>query len=84
MSRWLRDDYTEFATYEEAWEDFQERNACYNSDYFHNYVSYEELLSWAMKQDAFWSDAKMMEYYDRAEQDNFEDNYTEHEEEDEE
>ena len=85
MSHWSRDDFTKFATYEEAWEDYLERYAddCL-SDYLKNYISYDGLLRWAMKQDAFWNDARMMEAFNNANQCCFEDFYTEHEEEDEE
>lgn len=53
------------------------------ADHFHEYVPYESLLNWAMKQNAFWDDAKMQDYYDRAELDCFNDQYIEHEEDDE-
>lgn len=54
------------------------------ADYFHEYVSYASLLNWAMKQDAFWRDAKMQDYFNQADSDCFNDQYIEQEEEDEE
>ena len=83
---WICDRTDErFDDYNAAWEHYQERyaNDCLG-DYFINYVSYDNLLKWAMKQDAFWYDAKMQNYYNRAESDGFEDQYIEHEVEDEE
>lgn len=44
-------------------------------DYLQNYVSYDKLLDWAMKQDGFF-DVFEDEFY-RAQQDYFEDSYVE-------
>lgn len=83
---WICDGTDErFDDYNAAWENYLERYAddCLD-DYFRNYVSYKSLLHWAMKQEAFWNDAKMMDALDRANQSCFEDFYIEHEEEDDE
>lgn len=83
---WICDGTDErFNDYDEAWNDYSERYADdYLSEHFRNYVSYDSLLRWAMRQDAFWSDAKMQDSFDRANQDCFEYFYIEHEVEDEE
>ena len=83
---WICDRTDErFDDYNEAWKDYEERCADDSlGDYFCNYVSYDSLLRWAMRQDAFWYDAKMQDYFDRANQDCFEDCYIEHEVEDDE
>ena len=83
---WICDGTDEkFEDYDAAWEDFVNRYLDDNIDgFFHEHVTYKELLTWAMKQDAFWDDCKMQEHYDEAEQEAFNYFYIEHDEEDEE
>lgn len=83
---WICDRTDErFDDYDAAWEDYREHFWSDDfADYFHEYVSYEALFNWAVKQDAFWNDAKMQDYYNRADVDCFNDQYIEHKEEDEE
>lgn len=74
-----------FDDYDAAQEDYQEKLWLDDlADHFHNYVSYDSLFNWAIKQDAFWNDAKMQDYYDRADSDCFNDQYIEHDEEEDE
>ena len=63
-------------------EDEASGNACMDmlvdgatGDYLQNYISYDKLLDWAMKQDGFF-EAFDDEFY-KAQQDYFEDNYVE-------
>ena len=83
---WICDGTNErFDNYDEAYNDFMNRYLDdYIGDFFHEHVSYNELLTWAMRQDAFWNDCKMQEQYSKAEQETFEYFYIEHNKEDEE
>ena len=74
-----------FDTYDDAWEDYHEKCGLdVFADYFHEYVSYESLLNWAMQQQEFWRDKTMQNFYQRADAVCFDDHYIEHEEGDEE
>lgn len=80
---WVNYDGDRFDSYEEAYDDAREKMEPLNfAEHFENYVDYEQLLNWALRQDNFW-----MEFEDaacQAEQDYFEEWYHEEEVEDEE
>lgn len=71
---WVCADESQFDTYEEAREDANKQMGWDDLvDFFHNYVTFSELLEWASKQENFW--AKYGDFMHRAEEDYFADNY---------
>ena len=80
---WACADGDRFDTYEEAQVDANEKmNWDDLADFFHNYVTFSELLKWASEQKKFF--AQYQDFMLRAEEDYFTDNYWEEEVEDEE
>lgn len=76
MSKYLRDDFAEFDSYEKAWEDAMEQMDIDEFiEHFTNYVDFSDLLKWAQKQPNFYDDFD--EAVSNAEQDYFDDFYRE-------
>lgn len=73
---WIRDwDKMEFESKEEAFDDAYDEMFDYSEEYLKPWVSYDELVAWAMKQDSFF-DAFEDELY-KAQRDFFDDFYFE-------
>ena len=73
---WVCADEDRFDTYEEAREDANEKmNWDDLADFFHNYVTFAELLKWASEQRNFL--AQYEDFMLRAREDYFADNYWE-------
>lgn len=78
---WVDDDGNEFESYEEAYgEALNKMDIMDLVDHFENYVTFKELLEWALKQDGFWE--RFDGVVSQAEQDYFEEWYHEEEVED--
>lgn len=78
---WVDDDGNQFESYEEAYDDaLNKMDITDLTDHFGNYVSFEQLLQWALKQDDFWN--QFEDALSQAEQDYFEEWYHEEEVED--
>ena len=76
MSKYLRDDFTEFDSYDDAWADAMEQmDIDVFIEYFENYVSFSDLLRWAQKQSNFYD--KFEDAISNANQDYFDDFYRE-------
>lgn len=78
---WVDDDGNQFESYEEAYDEALNKMDIIDlTDHFGNYVSFEQLLQWALKQDDFWN--QFEDALNQAEQDYFEEWYHEEEVED--
>ena len=73
---WIRDwDKKEFDTEEEAFDDACNEMFDYSEEYLKPWVSYDELVAWAMKQDGFFDTFEDDLY--KAQRDFFDDFYFE-------
>ena len=78
---WVDDDGNEFESYEEAYDEARNKMDLTDlADHFRDYVSFEQLLNWALKQNGFWN--QFEDAFSQAEQDYFEEWYHEVETED--
>lgn len=78
---WVDEDGNQFESYEEAYDEACNKMDIIDlTDHFGNYVSFEQLLQWALKQDGFWN--QFEDALSQAEQDYFEEWYHEEEVED--
>ena len=76
MSKYLRDDFEEFDSYDDAWDDAMEQMDIDEFiEHFTNYVDFSDLLKWAQKQPNFYDDFGGA--VSNAEQDYFDDFYRE-------
>ena len=76
MSKYLRDDFTEFDSYDDAWEDAMEQMDFTDfAERFECQVNFWDLLNWARKQPNFYDD--FCDAVSDAEQDYFDDFYRE-------
>lgn len=78
---WVNYDGDRFDSYEEAYDDAEEKMDLPNfAEHFENYVDFEQLLKWALRQDNFW--VEFEDAASQARQDYFEEWYHEEEVED--
>ena len=82
-TKWTSEFGGEFDDYEDAWQDCNDNmELCDWADFFHNRVSYESLFTWCLEQPAFWD--HFQDDLDMAQQEYFDEYYTEIEVDDEE
>lgn len=76
MSKYLRDDFYEFDSYEDAWDDAMEQMDFADfAERFEGQVGFWELLKWAQKQPNFYNHFEVA--ISNVEQDYFDDFYRE-------